>query len=706
MKRLVWVLFITLILTVPANAVAGVLNSPHDIAAQKYTVAGREDEKKNVCNYCHVPHKAKGARLWATAPPSLKGWGKVGPLCYSCHDGVAIVSPNVDASNTAFNPKSHGLDKSMFPEGDDMSASDLPYTTGGSENNNIECSTCHNPHDNTNRPFLRVPINDLCEKCHQHRENSGYGINNTEGTHPVHKQPIDEVEGASPIEVQPEFKVDFPQAYPSENGKYTEGVHWTLGGHLSQGRDGTMECITCHTVHGRERTGPVAEKLLAVDPVKEHADLFCEGCHRGKRGDNLASPPFPNPGGTTAPRTYHPADDDTSNGIGRIVNIKSPNGWVFGKGGEVLCTTCHKPHGALKNSPILNPPVEQKTFCEECHSTPFSHHPSGNNSGGSGINSGKPHASSRQVVIPPGFPAGITYGNPTPSTLYCSSCHRAHNASCKPILVINCADNDSCSICTTCHQKFNPTWQTDDNWKSTHFMGDPTASVIDKVTVTGMVFGTQPGYFDQYPPINKDVWPESGLYSRYGGVDGKSITCCSCHSFAVGNLTAGDADQTPYLGPVLAPGFQPSDLTSGLLARAGSFKEWLESDVFDYTIGGDRGTIRKSTKYLCTGCHGNTPNSHPSGGEGFTHPLMNANGSNLNPLPPPKLTYNKHVNCESCHQAHEADSRGGFFILRLVDTKFSKDDPSVPSAIPDPYKVMNRTDIEFAPLCQKCHVGY
>ena len=706
MKRFVWPLLITLLLTVHTNAIAGVLNSPHDIAAQKYTVAGRADEKKNVCNYCHVPHKAKGARLWATAPPSLKGWGKVGPLCYSCHDGVAIVSPNVDASNTAFNPRSHGLDKSMFPEGDDMSGSDLPYTVGGSENNNIECSTCHNPHDNTNRPFLRVPISDLCVKCHQHRENSGYGINNVEGTHPVHKQPLDEVEGASPIEVQPEFKVNFPQVYPSENGKYSEGVHWTLGGHLSGGREGTMECITCHTVHGQERIGPVADKLLTIDPVKEHADLFCEGCHRGKRGDNLGSPPFPNPGGTIAPRTYHPADDDSANGVGRIVDIKTPSDWVFGKGGEVLCTTCHKPHRALKNSPILNPPVEQNTFCEECHSTPFSHHPSGNSAGGSNINSGKPHASSRQVAIPSDFPAGITYGSPVSSSLYCSSCHRAHNASCKPILVINCADNDACAICTTCHPKFNPTWQTDDNWKSTHFMGDPTVAVIDKVTVTGMVFGTQPGYFDQYPPINRDVWPESGLYSRYGGVEGKDITCCSCHSFGVGNLTAGDADQTPYLGPTLAPGFQQSDLTSGLLARAGSFKEWLLSDLFTFSIGGDRGSIQKTTKYLCEGCHGSTPNSRPgSSGEGFTHKMMDADGSTFNPMEPAKLTFNKHVNCESCHQAHEADSRGGFYILRLAEPKFTNGS-TASSSIPDPYRVMNRTEIEFAPLCQRCHIGY
>jgi predicted CXXCH cytochrome family protein len=689
-----------------AQAWAGVVASPHDISAQKYTVLGREEEKKNVCNYCHVPHKAKGARLWPTAPPSLKGWGKVGPLCYSCHDGIAIVSPYVDASNTAFNPKSHGLDLNMIPQGDNASQSGLPYTEGN-ENFRMECSTCHNPHDNTNRPFLRVTINEICLKCHQNRENSGYAINNVEGTHPVHKQPLDEVEGASPIEVIDQFKVAFPQPYPSENGKYADSSHWTLGGHLSSGREGTIECTTCHSIHGMEFVGPDNDNLLTVNPVDESADLFCEGCHRGVRGDKLASPSFPNPGGTIKPRTYHPADNDISNGTGNIVPTVSPEGWPRGKGGEILCTTCHKAHGAMKNSPILRPTTASQTFCEECHSAPFAHHPSGGSAMGSRINSGKPYSKTRNVTIPTDFPAGISYGDAAPGKVYCSTCHRAHNANCQPILVNDCADGDSCSICTTCHPKFNPTWQTDDNHKATHFMGDPTASIIDKVTVNGSVFGTQPGYREQYPPVNTEVWPESRALSKYGGAEGKDITCCSCHSFTTGSLVGGDADQSPYSdGPLVAPNFQPEDLTYGLIARAGSFKEWLESDVFQYVLGGDRGTITKVDKYLCTGCHGLTPNTHPGmnvQGEGMSHPMMGVKAGSVSATEPAKMTYNKKVNCESCHSAHEADSRGGFLILRLVAPFGGR---LAAGAAADPYSIKKRSDIEFAPLCKLCHTNY
>jgi len=705
MRRIFILLLLAFIAAPAGTATAGVVNSPHDIAAQKYTMLGRAEEKRNVCNFCHVPHKAKGARLWATLPPSLKGWGKVGPLCYSCHDGVTIVSPDVDASNTAFNPKSHGLDLDKLPAGDDVSGSGFPYTTDNEEHI-IECSTCHNPHDNTNRPFLRTPINEICEKCHKNRENSGYAMNNAEGTHPVHKLPKDEVEGASPIDVVEDFKVDFPLPYPSENGKYTVGVHWTLGGHLSEGKDGTIECTTCHNVHGKERVGPLTGKLLALDPVKEDSDVFCEGCHRGKRGDDIGSPPYPNPGGTELIRTYHPADNEQGNGQGRIVEITEPTGWQFGKGGEILCTTCHKPHSALKGSPILRPMTESATFCEECHNKPFSHHPSGGDTGnGPVIGSSKPHANTRNPQIPTDFPAGITYGKPDPGRIYCSSCHRAHNATCQPILTIPCPDG-ACTICTECHPKFNPTWQTDDKYKATHFLGDPTLSVIDKVDVNGNVFGTQPGYYDQYPPINTQVWPESGLKSVYGGgLSGKEITCCSCHSFGVGGITAGDADQSPYLGPTLAPESQPTDLTSGLLARAGGYKEWLDSDVFQVQVGGDRGAEDRVDKYLCTGCHGLNPNTRPDAkGEGLTHPLMTADGNKFPANLPAKETFNKHVNCESCHSPHEADSNGGFFILRKTDLKMKNS--STVSSRPEPYTIKQRTDIEEAPLCQKCHTDY
>lgn len=704
------VLVLACSLILPAAVSAGVVGSPHDIAAQGYTRLDDKDKMKgSVCNYCHVPHKAKGARLWATTPASLKGWGEVGPLCYSCHDGVAIVSPNVDASNTAFNPKSHGLTMSELPEGDDATDSGLPYT-GGAADQNIECSTCHNPHDNTNRPFIRANINELCEKCHKSRENSGYGVNNAEGTHPVHKLGLDEVAGPSPIDVQAAFKTPFPQEYPSDGGKDAQGVHWTIGGHLStNGDEGTIECVTCHSVHGRERVGPPVDTLLSMDPVKETADEFCEGCHRGKRMDGLSEPPYPNPGGTPY---YHAADNDSRNGEGRIVEIVEPEGWQFGAGGELLCSTCHKPHGALPNSPMLRPMEKSKTFCEECHSVPFNHHPSGDNGGLADPSSGKLLARTREVIIPDDFPFGYTYGEPGNGQLFCSSCHGAHNVNCLLLISAECVEGQlDCNLCLRCHPKFNPTWQTNDDYKATHFMGDPMATYIDTVDLTtGQIdqVDGQPGYYDQYPPTNKEAWPESNLKSKYGTESEYDVTCCSCHNFAPGNLTGGDADDTPYNSgePTVAQNYIETDLTSGLLARAGQYKEWLESDVKVEQVGGNRGSVSKVDKYLCTGCHGLTPNTNPDAkGEGMTHPLMDADGTSMTPVDGTEFTYNEHVNCETCHKVHEADSRGGFYILREVELR-NANTTSVQAATANPYVIKKKTEIEYAPLCHRCHIDY
>jgi predicted CXXCH cytochrome family protein len=691
--------------------------------SQGYGILKKEDKKKQmVCNFCHIPYKKKAARIWDELPPSLNYWGRVGSICYSCHDGVVVVNPDVDASMTAYHPESHGLSIRDLPKDDDTSESGLPYT-GGSIDENITCTSCHNPHENDIRPFARAALNELCQKCHQRRENSGYERENIEGTHPVHKKPLDEVVNPSPIDVDDDFKTIFPEDYPSEDGKETLGVHWTLGGHLSEGDDGLIECITCHAVHGKERTGPVTDyRLLSKNPVMVMSNDFCEGCHKGKRGDDLGEPPYPNPGGTEIGRTYHPADNDIANGEDRIVSITQPEGWKFGNGGEVLCNTCHKAHDAIPNSPMLRPTIESSTFCEECHNDQAfsqSHHPSGDMSGGfASINSGKPHADTRVVVIPDGvWERGVTYGTPEDGKIYCSSCHRAHNAPCIPILVFDCEEGGgACDICYECHPKFNPTWQTDDDWKATHFIGDPSLSVIDRLDITtGEPFGTQPGYFDQYPPIYEDMWPDSGEYSRYDGESGNGINCCSCHSFSKEGITSGDADYTPHLGPVLASGYQPEDLTAGLLAPAGKWKEWLEDEVIDFDLGGERGTVQRAPTYLCTGCHGLNPNTLPGQGvvgEGFTHALMDADGTKW-PIDPDEevitYTYRDHINCESCHSPHEADSRSGFYILReaeLNNNFGSSTSAGSGTPVSDPYVIRQRGEIEFAPICHKCHLNY
>jgi predicted CXXCH cytochrome family protein len=59
-------------------------------------------------------------------------------------------------------PQSAALNLQNIDPNDPASAATLVRTFRGV----IHCDSCHNPHDNDTRPFLRVPIKTLCLVCH------------------------------------------------------------------------------------------------------------------------------------------------------------------------------------------------------------------------------------------------------------------------------------------------------------------------------------------------------------------------------------------------------------------------------------------------------------------------------------------------------------------------------------------------------------
>ncbi len=481
-------LIIFCVIAVSDDSFAQIDGSPHDMIGQEYFKPEDIDKKSN-CTYCHLSYKELGYKVWRGLPPEFTQIGKMGAICYSCHDGVTVVDINVDASRTAFSPLSHGLDLTKLPEGDSLQNVPLKYITSDL----MECTTCHAPHKNENRPFLATSINQLCNYCHRARRNSGFGRDNSISNHPVSVEPIDVKGGASPINADSIFKTEFPSPYPTAGARYSKTGHWDLGGHLSGGGVGTMECFTCHSVHGNELEGP-NENLLAVDPIREINDEFCEGCHKGERGDDIPTfNVFPNPGGTTGERTYHPCDDDLSNGEGDIVEVTYPEGWPVGsRGKKIICSTCHDVHNGKPNSPVLRATTEA-TFCEECHKTlPLGHHQSGPLSNPSGRTlatnaswwfyapdsdwqNGDPSIILEADPASNGY--GITFGDPVKNKIYCSSCHRAHNAGngvekkASPSLVIA---NTASQLCLLCHSKENVAFNDDDMMRASHFIGDPT----------------------------------------------------------------------------------------------------------------------------------------------------------------------------------------------------------------------------------------
>ena len=433
--------------------------SPHDLIGQGYDVAkgGGSQER---CTVCHAVFRAAAQGLAHQVPPSLReSYGADSLACFSCHDGITLVAPEVDASLTAFHPDAHGHDLAEFRELLERE-SVLPGLEGG----RLECTTCHDPHDSTRRPFLRLPLNELCQYCHLKLvEDTGERAAGAGGNHPLGMDPLLAARPEMPIRMAGDFTVAWPQPYPRQQGKGVAGVHWDLGGHLLEGATGELVCATCHAVHGDENAPPAA-MLLARDPVREVADEFCEGCHRGARGDGggtrrrRRTPAAPAP---AAPTTRATTTRPTATGASST--IRTPESWPLGGGApaRLLCTTCHRAHGADPRTPLLRPPVLAPTFCEECHDAmPLEHHhPAG-------------------AVEGPCADADTVDGEGTWGVLACSRCHRAHNAGLgaeeerdfTPLLRVGLPD---IRLCTACHPADNPTCSTNEARRASHFLGDP-----------------------------------------------------------------------------------------------------------------------------------------------------------------------------------------------------------------------------------------
>lgn len=189
------------------------------MAQSKSTVFGTHHDIAGLgggCKSCHAPHQAsaKGeVLLWArsfsttttfgvyTTPtmdsvPTEVGGNYSGTnlptgvrqytvLCLSCHDGIttpsvigasdgaAIANPtNADGLkndhpvNMAFNPS---VDAGLEPIATVKASAVKLYSDGTNET--VQCGSCHNVHDDTKTPFLRVSNTNtkagLCTTCHK-----------------------------------------------------------------------------------------------------------------------------------------------------------------------------------------------------------------------------------------------------------------------------------------------------------------------------------------------------------------------------------------------------------------------------------------------------------------------------------------------------------------------------------------------------------
>jgi len=513
------ILLLAAVLCVPAAVLeAGVEGTAHDMTLQTEDIFG------GPCQYCHVPHKAKGEHLWVTAPfGPQSGWGSrpIAQLCYSCHDNTGGGYNGADVVMTAYSDFSHGFQVANAPPGPDGSPAEFPPGTETAAGL-LDCTSCHDPHSRT-PPFLRdTDIDSLCKSCHG-RENPGslaggnvFGA--AESSYSLHPTDVDfsdlGVNGLTNLE---NFPARLEQ--PTASGSWQLGAHrvgWGVG-------TGAFSCQTCHPVHGgwnyliEVLPGPPASSLTPIENQGGSEAALCQACHQGGDAGELVGEDSDHPINTNDgdPETVFPA------------------GWPAGAQNEVTCSSCHDAHGGLSGTSLLRQGGDAEDgWCFSCH----------------GVSSLTPpyHHSSREIDDPAIFTSVLT----------CGDCHgrgvgwTAHNGfEGFKVQVLP----DSSELCEACHLPDDPVVLSEAEY---------TAWTGQLISFSGAVYPAPHGRVagtDSHPvndidddsiencQVKTTEWAASGGFSKYG--PDLELLCESCHGIlANAGLVLGDEEEARRTG--------------------------------------------------------------------------------------------------------------------------------------------------------------
>lgn len=165
---------------VGAQSYLGLTGTPHDFMAGDWGgVSTSEAGSEGSCRVCHMPGRSNdldstgeggfalyggGAGLGSTDP------GMVSQLCMGCHDGMSATAKYMGRPGGGSHPiatdydefENRGLRSISAVEGDGLR---LFRSSGRAR---VECSSCHDPHDNRYGNFLRMSNagSRLCFTCH------------------------------------------------------------------------------------------------------------------------------------------------------------------------------------------------------------------------------------------------------------------------------------------------------------------------------------------------------------------------------------------------------------------------------------------------------------------------------------------------------------------------------------------------------------
>lgn len=352
------------------------------------------------CLYCHAPHSGVGANtpLWGhelstqnyqlysssgmqnTAGQPLPG----GPsaLCLSCHDGTVAVGQSVPdgrrdttgslttADTVADLRASHPISLTT-PLKDAASLVSTLASSGTTAdpdqkvkliNGTVECTTCHEPHNQGIDPLAMMFLvrdgqkGQICLSCHDANSRTVNGKNNplTNWATSIHATSGNTVAGQAAL-----------------------GAYSTVA---------QFACASCHESHNG--SGP-ARLLRAAVPAQVNMDSSTQACYTCHSGGSNLQTPIANVYAEFAKKTSHPFPDssnthDASETV--VVGKDQPNR-------HATCADCHNAHSTVTvasfgqaptirssqgqivgvsgtdGTTVVAPAANQYENCFRCHST-------------------------------------------------------------------------------------------------------------------------------------------------------------------------------------------------------------------------------------------------------------------------------------------------------------------------------------------------
>ena len=355
MSKLVRNILIIISLLVSFNSFAGIATSKHNLSVNgPGTIKAATDDR--ICIFCHTAHTSSPiAPLWnrrnpgaiyttyssstATALPGQPNGSSL--ICLSCHDGT-IALGDVLAGGTI--TMAGGV--TTMPAGRSLLGTDLsddhpisfqytsalaaangeladPNTLTGAvkldSTGQLQCTSCHDPHNDVNGQFLVVDNrgSTLCETCHL----------KANWTNSPHNTSTSTWNGVAPD--------------PWPNSTYTTVAD--------------NGCGNCHTPHAAGQS----QRLLNSAAEEQ----TCFNCHNGNVTDDIQS--------DFNKASHHPVEMTNA--------VHDPNEATIVTNRHVECVDCHNPHSAgtgpgtpgisgvdyLGN--IVNPITANYQVCFRCH---------------------------------------------------------------------------------------------------------------------------------------------------------------------------------------------------------------------------------------------------------------------------------------------------------------------------------------------------